>query len=300
MRSVHAVVVTYNSMDTAPRCIERLLASEGIDDLRVTVVDNASRDGGAAALVDRFPSIEVVADRVNVGFAAAVNRAVTDSASRWIAVVNPDVEVHPDTLAATVEHLEHRPAVGSCGAPAVHADGTVSDRTFFMKPTGWSEITRALGAHRLAPASRLWNPEQSLAHQQADEPLGVDVIADCFNVIDRELFEHLGGYDEDYFLCGEDLDLSIRTVEAEPAPRSLQPPILHRSASSFSSGPTPGSPICGAGPSTSTAGGRHRPRSPASSDGPRCWVGSGCSGSCARAVATSWRTCGPGATSGPT
>ena len=198
-----------------------------------------------------------MANRVNVGFAAAVNQAVTDSASRWIAVVNPDVEVHPDTLAATVEHLEQHPAVGSCGAPAVHADGTVSDRTFFMKPTGWSEITRALGAHRLAPASRLWNPEQSLAHQRADEPLGVDVIADCFNVIDRELFEHLGGYDEDYFLCGEDLDLSVRAVEAGAAPRWLQ---CRRSCTAPRAPspprPTPGSLTCGAGPSTSTAGGR--------------------------------------------
>jgi N-acetylglucosaminyl-diphospho-decaprenol L-rhamnosyltransferase len=235
-RTVHAVIVTYNSSDTAPRCIERLLASEGLDELRVTVVDNASPDGGAPALAARYPELEVVTNEVNVGFSAAVNQAVADSDSQWIAVINPDVEIHVDTLAASLDHLERHPAVGSCGVPAVHSDGSVNDRSFFMRPTGWSEITLALGTHRLAPASRLLNPEQSLAHQHSDAPRGVDVIAGCFNVLDRELFEHLRGYDEDYFLCGEDFDLSVRAVQAGAAPEVVPlPPILHHSEGSFSS-----------------------------------------------------------------
>lgn len=235
-RTVHAVIVTFNSIGTAPGCVERLLASQGIDELRITVIDNASSDGGAKALASRFPQVEVVANEVNVGFAAAVNQAVAGSTCRWIAVVDPDVEVHAGTLAASVDHLEQHPGVGSCGVPAVHADGTVNDRSFFRHPTGWSEITRALGAHRLAPASRLLNPEQSLAHQRSDSPLGVDVVAGSFNVLDRELFEHLRGYDEDYFLCGGDLDLSLRAVEAGAAPEIVPlPPILHHSHGSFPS-----------------------------------------------------------------
>ncbi len=236
VRTVHAVVVTFNSIDTSTRCVERLLASEGVDELRITVVDNASSDGGVEALASRFPQVEVVANDVNVGFAAAVNQAVADSGSRWIAVVDPDVEVHSDTLAASIDHLEQHPAVGSCGVPAVHADGTVNDRSFFRHATGWSEIARALGTHRLAPRSRLLNPERSLAHQRSDGPLGVDVVAGSFNVIDRQLFEHLRGYDEEYFLCGGDLDLSLRAVEAGAAPEIVPlPPILHHSHGSFAS-----------------------------------------------------------------
>ena len=236
-RGVHVAIVTYNSLSTVGRCLESLLASEDLDDLRITVVDNASSDGGAEVMAATFPAAEVIGNRRNVGFATAVNQAFAGTDSRWLAVVTPDVEVRPETLAATIDHLEQRPGVGSCGVPSVHPDGTVNDRSFFMRPSVWSEITRALGAHRIAKASRLLNPEQDVAHiPLADAPLGVDVIAGCFNVIDRELFEHLNGYDEAYFLCGEDLDLSVRAVEAGASPEVVPvDPIVHHSASSFSS-----------------------------------------------------------------
>jgi hypothetical protein len=110
----------------------------------------------------------------------------------------------------------------------------VNDASFFMSPTVWSEITLSLGAHRIAPASRLLNPEQRLAHQPSKAPLEVDAIAGCFSVLDRELFEHLGGYDEEYFLCCEDLDLGVRAVEAGAAPAVVPVhPIIHRSVGYF-------------------------------------------------------------------
>ena len=236
-RSVHVAVVTHNSVAGLLRCIDGLLASEALDDLRITVVDNASTDGGPRAWASMFPNVEVIANEVNVGFGAAVNQAFAGSDSRWLAIVNPDVEVRRETLSATIAHLERRPGVGSCGVPSVHSDGSVNDRSFFMRPTIWSEITLAFAAHRVAPTSRLLNPEQNVAHVPlTDTPLGVDVIAGCFNVIDRELFEHLDGYDEDFFLCGEDFDLSIRAVEAGASPEVVPvDPIVHHSEGSFTS-----------------------------------------------------------------
>ncbi len=231
---IHVVVVMFNSIATAPGCIERLLASRGIGELRITVVDNASSDDGAQAVAERFPDVEVITNELNVGFAAAVNPAVKESHSRWLAIINPDVEVRPDTIASCVAYLEEHPAVGCVGVPAVRADGSVNDRSFFMRPTLWSELMLALGAHRIAPGSRVLNPEQHLAHRPQAAPLPVDAVAGCFTVIDRALFEHLGGYDEDYFLCGEDLDLSVRAVEAGAAPTVVAvPPILHHSEGSF-------------------------------------------------------------------
>lgn len=226
--------MTYNSAAIAPRCIERLLASQGIEEIRITIVDNASVDGCAKTLAEMFPDVEVIANYRNLGFAAAVNQAFTHTTSRWLAIVNPDVEVRPETIAACIAHLEKNADVGCCGVPAIHADGNVNDRSFFMRPTVWSEITLSLATHQIAPASQFLNPEQYLAHRSSKAPLEVDVIAGCFTVLDQGLFRHLGGFDERYFLCGEDFDFGMRAIEAGAAPTVLSVyPILHQSEGSF-------------------------------------------------------------------
>ncbi len=234
-RTIHAGVVTHNSSDTAPSCIQRILESRDLDALHVTVVDNSSTDGGAGVLDEMFPDVEIVTNDTNIGFAAAVNQAFEHSTSRWLAIVNPDAEIRPESIGACIDYLEAHDATGVCGAPSVYADGTPNDRSYFLRPTLWSELTLAVGAHRLAPASRVLNPEQYVGHQDLEAALRVDAIAGCFTVIERSLFDHLGGYDEGYFLCGEDLDLGTRAAEAGASPTVVPiEPILHRSAQSFS------------------------------------------------------------------
>ena len=94
--------------------------------------------------------------------------------------------------------------------------------------------SRFLATHQIAPASRFLNPEQYLAHRSSKAPLEVDVLAGCFTIVDQRLFQHLGGFDERYFLCGEDLDFSARAIEAGAAPTVLSVhPILHPSEGSF-------------------------------------------------------------------
>jgi N-acetylglucosaminyl-diphospho-decaprenol L-rhamnosyltransferase len=233
-RSLHVVVVTYNSAAVAPRCIESLLGSRGIDEIRVTIVDNASVDGCPETLTKMFPHIKVIANDHNLGFAAAVNRGFRHTTGRWLAIVNPDVEVRPETFAACITHLEENIDTGCCGVPAIHADGTVNDRSFFMRPTVWSEIALSLATQQIAPASRFLNPEQYLAHRSSKAPLEIDILAGCFTIVDQELFQHLGGFDERYFLCGEDFDFSARAMEAGAAPTVLSvQPILHQSEGSF-------------------------------------------------------------------
>jgi GT2 family glycosyltransferase len=233
-RSLHIVIVTYNSVAVTPRCIESLLGSRGIDEMRITVIDNASVDGCAETLAQMFPDLEVVANDRNLGFAAAVNKGFMHTTSRWLAVINPDVEVRPETIAACIGHLEENTDVGCCGVPAVHADGTVNDRSFFMRPTLWSEITLSFAAHQITRASRFLNPEQYVAYRPSKAPVEVDAVAGCFTVLDRDLFLHLGGFDACYFLCGEDFDLGARAIEAGARPVVVPVhPILHQSEGSF-------------------------------------------------------------------
>ncbi len=234
-RLVHAVIVTHQSLATVPRCIEALLDSKGVT-LRLTVVDNASTDGTAEAISADFPDVQVISNEDNVGFAVAVNQGLMGSEDHWSVVVNPDVVVRPGTIEMCLEHLEKHPSDGMCSVPSIGCEGLVNDRSFFQLPSMWSEVTLQLGMHRIAPASRFFNPEQQLAYQHLDSPQFVDALAGCFTVVERSLWDALGGYDENYFLCGEDLDLGVRAAELGAAPVVLPiEPIVHLSARSFAS-----------------------------------------------------------------
>lgn len=231
-RSVHVIVVMSGSVDTIANCLIGIIGSQGLADLRITVVDGPSGDG-LSPVRSRFPAVEVVPGSRNVGRAAVVNRVVLSSTSRWIALIDPDVEVAPDTLAAALDHLSGHPAVGSCGVHSVDADGRADDRSYRMRPSIWSEIATATGLDRVAPWSRIFDPEHHHARRATPGALDVDAVSGSFHVIDRRLFVHLGGYDE-HFACWWDLDLGIRALEAGAAPQVVTAAIVRpcRDASS--------------------------------------------------------------------
>ena len=199
--AIDVVVVTHASEETIDECLARLRAAAGVAAVRV--VDNASRDD-TLAIVQRHaladPRVRFIANPDNPGFAAACNQGATACDAPWLALVNPDCLLEPDTLVRLRDHA--RDAGGALvGADLVGEDGQ-----------------RDAAARRRDPdfAAMLRDPRRSRLGIAVDEaPLQrVDAVSGALMLLPRALFERVGGFDASYRLHAEDLDLCRRVRAA--------------------------------------------------------------------------------------
>jgi N-acetylglucosaminyl-diphospho-decaprenol L-rhamnosyltransferase len=205
--SVGAVIVSYNVRTLLLRCIESLQA-DGIE--RIVVVDNASHDGSAAA-ARAVPGVEVVALDVNIGFGAGINRGAALLDETYLLIVNPDVVVDPGSTKALVDALVSMPDVGLVAPRIETPDGRLyeSVRRF---PTFVDALGHAF-LNFLWPGNRFSRHYKMLDwdHESASD---VDWVAGTYLLVRRAAWLDVGGFDEQFFMYMEDVDLSRRLGEA--------------------------------------------------------------------------------------
>jgi N-acetylglucosaminyl-diphospho-decaprenol L-rhamnosyltransferase len=194
---VDVVVVTWNSREMVLRCVERVPVAE-VE--RVVVVDNASRDGTAAAVRGRFPAVDVVALERQQSLAGAYNRGAERGSARLVLFLNDDVLVDEAALERLVAELEARPdAVAAAGRLVDPDDGTTQAEYLpHCFPTFGSLVAMLAGRDRQpAPLAG----EETVA---VDQPPGACLL------VRREAFAAVGGWDEDFEFWYEDVDLTRR------------------------------------------------------------------------------------------
>jgi GT2 family glycosyltransferase len=218
--SLAVVVVLHDSADVIADCL-RSLPRTG--DVEVVVVDNASRDDGAARALAARSDATVLVSPVNRGFGGGCNLGWRATRRPVVAFVNPDVRVETDTLAVLLERLAREPH-GMVGPALLDGDGHT--RLCKARP---SPLLDAVG---MMPAAQRWAPPGWDGKLAADDPVhahgGVVAALEgaCF-AIRREDLETIGGFDEDFFLYSEEEDLAVRLARLggrpvyEPRARAL-------------------------------------------------------------------------------
>jgi N-acetylglucosaminyl-diphospho-decaprenol L-rhamnosyltransferase len=204
---IAVVVVTYQSEETIDDCLQRLRAADGVAAIRV--VDNASTDG-TLRIVQRHaladPRLRFIANPDNPGFGTACNQGAFESASMWLAFVNPDCLVEPDTLARLRAHAQRQTQANArdilLGADLIDEAGT-RDGAARRRDPNFSAMLRSPSARRLDIA-----PDDALVLQP------VPAISGALMFVRRALFERIRGFDQDYRLHAEDLDLCRRVRDA--------------------------------------------------------------------------------------
>jgi len=198
---IAAIIVTHASEETIGACLARVLASEGVTQVRV--IDNASGDG-TMEIVQRYalsdPRLHFIANPDNPGFAVACNQGAADSDAPWLAFVNPDLMVEPDTLSrlrGAAETLD--PAL--VGAELLGEDGA-RDPTARRRDPDFAAMLASRAARVLSVPRDAGQPVQL-----------VDAVSGALMVLPRPLFRLVGGFDEGYRLHAEDLDLCRRVRE---------------------------------------------------------------------------------------
>ena len=206
---VAVVVVSYNTREDLGACL-RSLASTAENSLEVVVVDNAIEDGSAAvARAERAVAL-VIESPENVGFAAGANRGWRKTKAPFVLFLNSDAEVHPETIDALVAVLEARPDVGIVGPRPLGADGRIQVSTGppLTPLAEWSQRRLVVGVREGRPeALRVAEARHSREH----EPFWVS--GSCL-LVRRSALEHVSGFDEDFFLYEEDVDLCARVRAA--------------------------------------------------------------------------------------
>jgi N-acetylglucosaminyl-diphospho-decaprenol L-rhamnosyltransferase len=214
---VTVAVVSWNTRSLLEECLRSIEPSVSAGQAEVWVVDNASADGSADMVRERFPSVNLIASDVNLGFGPALNRAV-EAAPRtdWIAVANADVALEPGALDALLQAGDEDPRAGILAPQLILSDGR-TQHSLHSFPTLHFTVLWNLGLHRL---SRRWGNARCVEGcWDPERPRRAPWAVGAFLLIRREAWDACGGFEEGQWMYAEDLDLGWRLARAGWATR---------------------------------------------------------------------------------
>jgi GT2 family glycosyltransferase len=208
------IIVNYNTRQLLADCLDSLLAADApAGGLEIIVVDNASTDGSVEMVRADYPAVYLVANNENQGFATANNQGTAVAQGRYLLFLNSDTRLEPRALVEPLAYLQAHPQVGAITVRLLYPTGERDPDNHRGFPTPWNALCHFSGLSRLFPNSPRFNGYfQGFA--DFEQTHTVPVIAGSFMMMPRALFDQLGGWDENYFFYGEDIDFCYRINQA--------------------------------------------------------------------------------------
>lgn len=206
---ISVLIVNYNVKDYLLQCLRSVEASEGDVSYEIIVVDNASSDGSVAELQPQFPNVRWMPLDENVGFGRGNNAGLEVCNGRYVLFLNPDTIIAQDTLRTMVSYLDAHSDVGLAGCKVLNADGTFQVACRRGLPTPWASFCKLFGLQALFPNSPFF-AQYNLTYRSVDATYDVDALIGAFMIGPLDLVRGLGGFDPEFFMYGEDLDLCYR------------------------------------------------------------------------------------------
>jgi N-acetylglucosaminyl-diphospho-decaprenol L-rhamnosyltransferase len=205
------VVVNYNAGDYLGRCLDSLEVLRGDIATDVLVIDNASHDGSGESAVAARPWARLIANADNRGLSAAWNQGIRETKAPYLLFLNPDAELWRGTLATYLRIAREHAETGIVGPLVRDPDGRIylSGRPF---PSLIDAVGHAFLAG-LAPRNPFTRRYHMAAWDRSSER-EVDWVSGCCMLFPRVALEAVGGFDEGFFLYGEELDIATRLREA--------------------------------------------------------------------------------------
>ena len=184
------IIVNYNTADLISDCLNSIESQQGVN-FEVILVDNDSKDRSPDIVENDYPWVNLLANKDNVGFAKANNQALKICSGRYVYYLNPDTRVRPGAFEGMVSFMDSHAEVGLAGTRIVNPDGSLQSSVEFRYP-----------------GQRHAKQEIEGLKGEIAWVLGASMIGR------RDLLENLNGFDERFFLYGEDIDLCLRVRKA--------------------------------------------------------------------------------------
>jgi N-acetylglucosaminyl-diphospho-decaprenol L-rhamnosyltransferase len=208
MSELSAIVAGHNAREYLERCLTTLGATEH----ELIVVDNASSDGSAALVRDRFPRVSLVELAENRGYGAALNAGMRVASGQYLLVMNGDAWPQPGAIESLLQFAQAEPGAGVIGPRLLNPDGTLqpSVRGF---PTLWRLATEYFFLRWFGPRTRLLNAfyGSSFDHRSTRE---AEFLVGAVLLVRRDVVDQLGGFDMDFFMFNEEVDFCYRARQA--------------------------------------------------------------------------------------
>jgi GT2 family glycosyltransferase len=203
------IIVSFNVCDFLRQCLVSVTTASDKTDCEILVVDNHSEDNSVQMIKREFPDVRIISNKVNLGFSAANNQAIKESSGRFVLLLNPDTILEKNTLSGCVDFMNTHSDAGAIGVRMVNGEGGFLPESKRAFPNPLSALFKTTGISFLFPRSPFFN-RYYLPHIDILETSITEVISGAFMFIRREALNKSGLLDEDFFMYGEDIDLSYR------------------------------------------------------------------------------------------
>lgn len=206
------IIVNYNVKHFLDQCLQSVYSSTGSFEYEVIVVDNASYDSSCMLVKQQFPQVQLIENTQNLGFAKANNQAIKLAKGKYILLLNPDTVVQEDTLLNCLDFMESHPEAGSVTVKMIDGKGNYLPESKRGFPTPWVSFYKIFGLASLFPTSKKF-ARYYLGHLDKNQTHEIDILPGAFMFIRHDALKKVGLLDEQFFMYGEDIDLSYRITQ---------------------------------------------------------------------------------------
>ena len=224
MPTVSVIIVSYKVRYYIEQCLNSVLRS--VPDAQLLVVDNKSDDGSVEFLRERFPGAEIIANDFNAGFGKANNMALAKAKGKYVLFLNPDTVVAERTIPGCIEYMDSHPEVGALGVRMQYGNGRFALESRRSLPTPSVSFWHMTGLGKVFPKSRIF-AKYHRTYLDKNSECPIDVVSGAYMFVRKEALDKTGGFDEAFFMYGEDIDLSYRILQQGYQNRYLPLSIVH-------------------------------------------------------------------------
>lgn len=220
------IIVNYNVKYFTEQCLNSVRAATLGLETEVFVVDNNSSDDSVNYLKPLFPEVHFIANSDNPGFAKANNQAIRQSTGEYVLLLNPDTIVGEELFRSLLYFMDEHPEAGAAGVKMIDGHGVFLPESKRAYPSPWVSFCKIFGLAKIFPDSPKY-AKYALPYLDENKQHEVEVLAGAFMFMRRAALDKSGLLDEDFFMYGEDIDLSYRIVQSGFKNYYLPERILH-------------------------------------------------------------------------
>lgn len=200
---ISVVILNYNVRYFLEQCILSVQSAIKTLDAEIIVIDNDSKDDSCEMVKECFPQITLIENKENVGFSKANNQAVKVAKGEYICILNPDTAVSENTFIKCLDYTETIDNMGALGIYLMDGTGNFLPESKRNVPTPMVSFLKLMGFVKKYYASHISEKGKGK----------VDILVGAFMFMKRSVYNEVGGFDEDYFMYGEDIDLSYKIAK---------------------------------------------------------------------------------------